>query len=185
MDFLTAAFGIFLLVTVVMNYILKGNLRIVGLLLASFVFYYIGANEYIILLFALIIIAYLFGILLGKFKKRVIYIIGTCSILVSLIYFKYTAFLVDILRQITAGGIAFEIGKIIAPLGISFMTFQAISYLGDIYYGKINAEKNPLIVALFVCFFPNVTSGPIQKAKNFLPMIKKMQYLIMSWFVTE
>lgn len=173
MDFLSAKFGIFLLITAFINYIFKGNIRIAALLLASFVFYFVGAKEYVILLLALCLITYLFGLLLNKFKKRIFYILGACTILLALVYFKYTAFLLDLLKQVSMNAFTFEIGKIIAPLGISFMTFQAISYLGDIYYGKIEAEKSPLTVALFVCFFPNVTSGPIQKAKNFLPMIKE------------
>ena len=172
MEFLSINFAVFFLITAIINYVFPQKLRLIGLLLSSFVFYFIGAKQFFVLLLILCLITYAFGLILNKFRKKYVYAIGAFTILASLIYFKYTNFLLDLLNKISLAG-TIEIGEIIAPLGISFMTFQAISYLGDVYYGKIPAEKNPIIVTLFVSFFPNVTSGPIQKAKNFIPAIKE------------
>ena len=176
MDFLSIKFLIFLLITAVINYLLPRRIRIWGLLASSFVFYYLGAEEFFLLLLVLCLVTWLFGLLIEKCPKGVIYALGVLCILAVLAYFKYFVFaleLLDMLPGWDTSGKIMEFSRIVAPLGISFMTFQAISYLGDIYYGKIRAEKNPGVVALQVCFFPNVTSGPIQKARDFIPQIRE------------
>lgn len=176
MDFLSVKFLIFLLVIAIANYALPAKFRVPVLLVGSLLFYLLGAKQYFLLLIALCLVTYLFGQLLEKRRKGYIYALGVACILLALVYFKYAAFLVDLANQMLGyaeGETILSLGEIIAPLGISFITFQAISYLGDIYYGKISAEKEPTNVALFLCFFPNVTSGPIQKARNFLPQIKE------------
>lgn len=172
MDFLSIKFLVFLLITVILNYTLPSKIRIPMLFTASLFFYYIGAEKFLLLLMILCLVTYLFGYIIDKTKKRIVYFLGVCCILSSLVYFKYAIFITELINRFVLNAGEVQIGEIIAPLGISFMTFQSISYLGDIYYGKIKAEKNPVTVALYVSFFPNVTSGPIQKAKNFIPIIK-------------
>ena len=61
------------------------------------------------------------------------------------------------------------------PIGISFFTFQALGYLFDVYYKKIEAEKNFLIYALFISFFPSILSGPINKASLVIPQLKNLR----------
>ena len=176
MDFLSLKFGIFLAITAVINYVLPGRFRVLSLLAGSLFFYYMGAARFLPLLLVLCLTTYAFGLVLGKYRKNYVYFLGVCCILAALVYFKYAAFLVglaDRLLHFGAGETLLRLGDVIAPLGISFMTFQAISYLGDICYGKITPEKNPALVALQVCFFPNVTSGPIQKARDFIPQMKQ------------
>ncbi len=176
MEFLSVKFMLFLLLMAAVNYLLPQRIRHVGLLLGSFVFYYLGAKQFFLLLLALCLITWLSGLLIGKFRKNYVYAAGVFCVLAALVYFKYAAFLVGIADRLLGygeGETILQLGEIIAPLGISFMTFQAISYLGDIYYGKIPAERNPLVAALHVCFFPNVLSGPIQKARDFIPQIRE------------
>ena len=176
MDFLTTKFLILLFVTAVVNYIAPKAYRATGLLAASLVFYYLGARDFFVLLLALCLATYLLGLLVEWLKKPYIYAIGAFTILALLGYFKYAVFFIstiDRLLNLAEGETIFSLGDVIAPLGISFMTFQSISYLGDICHGKIKAERNPVPVALQVCFFPNVISGPIQKARTFLPQVKE------------
>lgn len=173
MNFLSIEFVIFVFVVAVINYILPQRIRTIGLLAGSLVFYYIGSKQFIGLLAVICFVTYLFGWLIEKYKKKYFYLFGVLSVLVALVYFKYFTFMLDVLQRfftIETNNVKFE--DMIVPLGISFMTFQAISYLGDIYYGKMRAERDFTIVALQVCFFPNVTSGPIQKARNFIPQLK-------------
>ena len=176
MDFLTTKFLILLFVTAVVNYIAPKAYRAVGLLASSLVFYYLGARAFFPLLLALCLATYLLGLLVEWLKKPYIYAIGAFTILALLGYFKYAVFFIstiDRLLNLAEGETILSLGDVIAPLGISFMTFQSISYLGDICHGKIKAERNPVPVALQVCFFPNVISGPIQKARTFLPQVKE------------
>lgn len=176
MDFLSIKFVVFLFIIAVVNYLLPQRSRLIGLLVGSLTFYYLGAKQFFPLLIVLCILTYALGWVIEKYRKKLTYALGVCCVLAALVYFKYSAFIVDLVNQVLRYGgdkTILQVGNVIAPLGISFMTFQAISYLGDIYYKRISAEKNPLVVALQVCFFPNVTSGPIQKARNFIPQIKE------------
>ena len=74
-------------------------------------------------------------------------------------------------------GLRFELPGLnwAVPVGISFFTFQALSYLWDVYYGKMKAERNFLHYALYVSFFPSIVSGPINKASLILPQIKALR----------
>ena len=89
-------------------------------------------------------------------------------------YFKYANFFLSSLEQtLQAAGCqaSFPVLKILAPIGISFYTFEAISYVVDVYQRKIRAERNPLNFMLFITFFPHLVSGPIVRGRDFLPQI--------------
>ena len=175
MDFFSLEFLAFLFVTVIACYKLPQALRPYILLVASFVFYYVGAAEFLPLMLCICLVTWLFGFLINKFRKPWVYAGGIVCIISALLYFKYAAFFAGIAERLfrfELDGTVLDLKEVIVPLGISFMTFQAISYLGDIYNGKIVPEKNPVLVALQVSFFPNVTAGPIQKARTFIPQIK-------------
>lgn len=103
-------------------------------------------------------------------RKYLIYACATLTFL-PLLVFKYTSFLVDSFAQII-GSEGIEV-DIIVPLGISFYTFQAVGYLFDVYYRRIEVERNWWDYMLFVCFFPQLLSGPISKAAELLPQIKR------------
>lgn len=115
-----------------------------------------------------------------KGKKTLLIVFGCCLVLLPLIVMKYSGFLLDILRSV---GIVENVTsesamtRLFVPLGISFFTFQSLGYLWDVYRGKIVAEKNFLYYMLFVGFFPQIASGPISKAEELLPQIKKQKRL--------
>ncbi|MCD8305460.1 MAG: MBOAT family protein [Prevotella sp.] len=101
----------------------------------------------------------------------------TCIVLalVPLVVFKYYNFINDTIGGLLAtAGIASNIPGLnwAVPVGISFFTFQAVGYLFDVYYRRIPAERDWTDYMLFVCFFPQILSGPISKAKDLLPQIK-------------
>lgn len=96
-----------------------------------------------------------------------------CSILLSigiLIYFKYTNFLINTWNNITSGHVGFL--DIILPVGISFYTFQTISYVTDVYRGKIEPTKSFLQYVFYLSFFPLILAGPIMRADKFFPQIQ-------------
>lgn len=107
-------------------------------------------------------------------RKRIGWLFALLAMM-PLLVFKYYNFLNDTITQgLSAVGLHFALPGLnwAIPVGISFFTFQAVGYLLDVYHGKVEAEKNLLDYALFVSFFPQVTSGPISKADELLPQIK-------------
>jgi D-alanyl-lipoteichoic acid acyltransferase DltB (MBOAT superfamily) len=93
-----------------------------------------------------------------------------------LCYFKYLNFFIDSFTQLLAS-LDFQVNtqslKIILPIGISFYTFHGVSYVLDIYYGRIKADKNLVDYSLFVSFFPLLVAGPIERATHLLPQLKR------------
>jgi alginate O-acetyltransferase complex protein AlgI len=93
-----------------------------------------------------------------------------------LIYFKYANFFLDALQQALHGAGAaasFPVLQVVAPIGISFYTFEAISYVVDVYRRKIPAERNPFHFLLFITFFPHLVAGPIVRGRDFLPQVRR------------
>ncbi|NBV05761.1 MAG: MBOAT family protein [Proteobacteria bacterium] len=129
------------------------------LLLASLLFYAWGEPQYLVLLIVSIVGNYFFGLAIEK-KSRDFYVtVAIAFNLLLLGYFKYANFLVENLNHILPYQIT--LAKVHLPIGISFFTFHAISYLVDIYRKKSRAQKNIFDLALYIAFFPQLIAGPI------------------------
>lgn len=163
---LTFLFG-FLPILLIIYFIVKNrNIRNLILLLFSLVFYAWGEPKYIILMLITITVVYLFGILINKFdiekkykEKKISLLLCIIVVIGNLIFFKYTNFLLDNLRNIF--GFNIKNLNIVLPIGISFYTFQILSYIIDLYNKKIKVQKNILSLALYVSLFPQLIAGPI------------------------
>ncbi|WP_171036971.1 MBOAT family protein [Maribacter algarum] len=110
-------------------------------------------------------------------KKRFLLIISLVVNLGFLAYFKYTNFFLDSINQISGivsenGGTNFFL-DIVLPVGISFYTFQSLCYTIDIFYGKMKPSKNIFEFSLYISFFPQLVAGPIVRARDFIPQLKK------------
>lgn len=157
----------FLPLVLIFNHRLPIKVSNVFLLLTSLLFYYIGEKELTLLLGASIMWNYLTGLLIAVFQSRVflkkgvtaINIIGNVSVL---IYYKYTAFIVQSL-QLEEWFPPSSYNSIVLPIGISFFTFQGISYIIDIYRKPSEVEKNPINLGLYIALFPQLIAGPIIK----------------------
>lgn len=103
-------------------------------------------------------------------KKKTLLIIVIVLNLASLVYFKYTNWIINILNKIFSMQ-RFNALELILPLGISFYTFQAIGYLIDVYRGKYKAERSYLNVLLFLSYFPQVIQGPIGRYDSLMPQL--------------
>ena len=140
----------------------KNGCENLWLLLSSLMFYYIGAKDQFWLLIFIIAIAYISGLLeavaTSLKMKRIILIVSVCSMLLTMGYFKYFNFLIFNINVIFNKSI--EAKNIALPIGISFFTFQAISYVVDVYRGE-KALKNPIDMGLYISFFPQLIAGPI------------------------
>lgn len=147
------------------------------LLITSYWFYgYFNIGFTLILAFVTAI-NFIGGNLLFKAKdtqRKSILAITTILSLLPLVFFKYAVFLVNSLSQLLQIELRMELlDGLLLPVGISFFTFQALSYTIDIYRSKLNSPAFWLDFALFVAFFPTILSGPIEKARNLLPQIKR------------
>lgn len=127
------------------------------LLLAASLFFYAFADlrfvPYVLYIYIVILIASLFSGI--RARRGLFFALCVCFALLPLLFFKYSG------------------THLIFPLGLSFFTFQCVGYIADVWTRKIEAEKNPLDLALFVTFFPTVSSGPIQRAANLIPQFKE------------
>lgn len=134
------------------------------LLIGSLIFYAWGEPEYIILMITSIIVNYILGLLVHKFRERknaskLVVVIMLIFNLGILIIFKYLSFILRNISQYTKTVI--EIPNIILPIGISFFTFQCISYVIDVYRKDVQVQKNPMYLGLYVSLFPQLVAGPI------------------------
>ena len=144
------------------------------LLICSIAFYAWGEPQYALLLIVLILVNYFFGLLISQVKRRKhaarFWLICALGFnLGTLFVFKYLPFVSKNMNYATGGKTG--IFTIALPIGISFFTFQAISYAIDIYRCDAPAQKNLLNFALYLSFFPKLTQGPIMKYKTFEPQL--------------
>ena len=136
-------------------------LRNVILLLMSLLFYGWGEPKFIVIMVAVTVVTWCIGLLMEYFStyKKVILWAGIALHVICLFIFKYLTFTMNIWNSIW--GINTEILNIALPIGISFFSFQLMSYLFDIYYGNAKAQKNVLNVLLYISLFPQLIAGPI------------------------
>jgi len=167
MVFSSSIFLFFFLPLVITGYyLLKENYRLYFLLLASLFFYTWGEPRYILIMLLSIAVNYTLGLFIHKslFSKnmilaKVILILAVACNLGILFYFKYLNFAFNIVNRVFGTGLALH--DIVMPIGISFFTFQGMSYVIDLYLQKICVQKNPAKLAFYISFFPQLIAGPI------------------------
>ncbi len=172
MSFASIDFLIFFIVvilgTLIIQKFFSKRVKEIFLLLASYFFYGYWDWRFCFLLLFVTISSYF----TAKHKdKKEIYILGIVIPLVVLGFFKYFNFFLDSVSSI----IGHDLGilNIILPVGISFYTFQALSYVIDVKRGKIEVENDFIRLALYLSFFPQLVAGPIVRAADFLPQLKE------------
>jgi len=174
MLFNSLQFIAFFVVVTILYYVLSWKWRWKMLLLASCVFYMAFIPAYIAILLITILIDYYMGIKIAEAteKRRLLYlqisIVSTCLVL---FIFKYCGFFEITVRELQALlGVAqtFPITHIILPIGLSFHTFQSLSYVIEVYRGNQKPERHFGIYALYVMFYPQLVAGPIERPQNLL-----------------
>lgn len=145
------------------------------LLLSSLVFYAWGEPRYVIWMLLAITLGYIFGLLIERFKEKkriskLFMILSVASSLAMLGYFKYVDFFIGNFNAIT--GLSVPLLKIALPIGISFYTFQILSYTVDVYRGDVAAQKNPIDLAAYVALFPQLIAGPIVRYSDVAEQLK-------------
>lgn len=155
-------------------YLLDKRYRNFFLTGSSLFFYFCGENKFVIVIIASILLNYLMGIVLGRFKgkqiRRIILWIAILFNLSILFYFKYLGFFSEVYGNIT--GVELNIRQIALPIGISFFTFQGLTYVIDLYWGKVEVQENPIKLGLYISFFPQLIAGPIVRYKDVAEQIE-------------
>jgi D-alanyl-lipoteichoic acid acyltransferase DltB (MBOAT superfamily) len=170
MLFTSLHFGIFLAVVLALFYTLPKPARRYLLLAASLFFYLAWIPRYIVILLLLITIDFFAALWIESregTRRRGALILSLCANLGLLGWFKYANFLRDTWFALVNSGAHVEPLAIIVPLGISFHTFQSLSYVIDVYRRKQPAIRSYVDYALFVSFFPQLVAGPIVRAEEF------------------
>lgn len=179
MLFNSFSFLIFFPIVVLLYFIVPKKVRYIWLLIASYYFYMSWNPKYIVLILISTIITWVSGLLLEKFEsvtcRKWVVATSFATNLGILFFFKYFDFAINNVNKVL-GRVGVELIEnpfdILLPVGISFYTFQALSYTVDVYRGQVKAQKNPLRYALFVSFFPQLVAGPIERSKNLLTQIE-------------
>jgi alginate O-acetyltransferase complex protein AlgI len=181
MLFPTSAFLLFFAVVFPVFWALRSERQRLAWLLLASCFFYMSWNPWLILLILCSAsIDFLAALGMERWQspgvRRSLLAGSICLNLGLLAFFKYVNFFVDT-AQHCLGLFELSLSKptldIILPLGISFYTFETISYIVDVYQGRTRAERNPLNYALFIMFFPHLVAGPIVRPRDFLPQLER------------
>ena len=163
MLFSSISFLYFFIPAIILLYFaVPSKLKNTVLLIFSLFFYAWGGVKYALFMVLAIALGYVFGLLIEKFREKKIakLFVGlaVACIISFMLYFKYMDFFIENFNAIT--GLNIPLLKIVLPIGISFYTFQIISYVVDVYRGE-KAQKNPINLAAYVAMFPQLIAGPI------------------------
>ena len=187
MVFNSIDFLIFFPIVLLIYFFIPKKTRYVWLLVSSYYFYMCWNPKYIVLIGFSTIVTYISGILLGrinedgnkmaKIQKKWI-VAGSFVINIGILFFfKYFDFALTYTNQVLSA-LGFQIVEkpfdVLLPVGISFYTFQALSYTVDVYRKDIKPEKNIFKYALFVSFFPQLVAGPIERSTNLMKQVQQV-----------
>jgi alginate O-acetyltransferase complex protein AlgI len=179
MVFNSFAFFVFFPVVTVLYFALSHRWRWFLLLVASCAFYMFFIPSYILILGFTIVVDYVAGILIERAegrRRRLLLVVSIAANVGVLAFFKYFNFLGDNLEALArfiGWNYSIESLSIILPIGLSFHTFQAMSYTIEVYRGRQPAERHFGIYALYVMFYPQLVAGPIERPQNLLPQFRE------------
>ncbi len=185
MLFNSLQFAVFFPVVTLLYFWLPNRMRVALLLVASCVFYMAFVPKYILILAFLIVVDYSAGILIENaqgHRKKVFLVMSLCANIGILGFFKYFNFVNDnlaALAQFLDWNYSIQHLRIILPIGLSFHTFQSMSYTIEVYRGHVKAERSPANFALYVMFYPQLVAGPIERPQNLLHQFREVHHF--SW----
>ncbi|MBQ8161880.1 MAG: MBOAT family protein [Clostridia bacterium] len=175
MSFDTIAYALFLPAVVGLHALCPARWRYLLLLVCSLLFYASWSPPLTLAILGVVAWTYLGGLFLEKAKRpslrRLVLVISVTGCLGLLFYFKYLNFFMTSFCALLGG--RWDAREILLPVGCSFYTFQALSYVVDVYRGKLRAERNPGFYALYICFFPQLVAGPIERAGDLMAELRQ------------
>ncbi|MCB0207884.1 MAG: MBOAT family protein [Anaerolineae bacterium] len=190
MLFNSPEYFVFLAIVLLLYYSFKQRFQNYMLLVASYIFYGLWDYRFLSLIFISTAVDYFVARLMQQanpHKKRILLLISMCTNLGILGFFKYFNFFIDNAeRLLTTFGFQANIPVlyIVLPVGISFYTFQTMAYTIDVYRGKMNPVTDIVDFALYVCYFPQLVAGPIERAQNLIPALQSKRVVTTDMFVS-
>ena len=167
---------LFLPLVLLGNALLPKNFRNLFILFSSLFFYAWGEEELVYVMVSSITLNYVFGILLDKtrLKRKLTLAVGITLNLIILFYYKYFNFFLDIINDVfeLKSDQHLHIDGLHLPIGISFFTFQGISYIVDVYRKEAKAQLNPINIGLYISLFPQLIAGPIVRYNTVMDQIQ-------------
>ena len=166
----------FLPVVLIVYYLVPKKAKNIVLLVSSMLFYFVGEPKYIFLMLVSILVTYIFGLLISKYEKysKILLIV---SLIISgsfLVFFKYFDFLIENVNLFLNNKL--DLLHLALPVGISFYTFQMMSYLIDVYRKEVPEQKNILTLALYVVLFPQLIAGPIVRYTTVVKELEEREH---------
>jgi len=157
-------------------YIVPNKWKNIVLLIFSLAFYFYGEPKYTVVMLISITTTYIFGILMDKHEKhkKLFLTLSICANIGFLVYFKYINFIIQNINLWLTNKIDFI--YVVLPIGISFYTFQLVSYTIDVYRGDAKVQKNILKLAMYISLFPQLIAGPIVRYTTIEEQIEKRNY---------
>lgn len=164
---------IFLPIVLVLYFLLGKKCRNLVLLISSLIFYAWGEPTYVSIMLCVILVNYIGGLLIEKYwhQRKILLLFTVLANLAFLIYFKYFNFLITNINAVFKSHVDFI--HVVLPIGISFYTFQALSYVIDLYRGKVPAQKSLYKLALYITLFPQLVAGPVLRYSDIAPQIEE------------
>lgn len=154
----------FIPILLIIYFLVPNKYKNLILLLFSLIFYFFGEKFYILILLFSCVFNYFYGFLIEKYPKKSLLFINICVNISALIYFKYADFFISNINGILGTNI--NLIHAIMPIGISFFTFQTISYIIDVYRRDVLASHNFINYACYISMFPQLVAGPIVRYKD-------------------
>ena len=170
----------FLPLVLLLYYLAPRNLRNPVLLIFSLIFYGWGEPVYVLLMIAVILLNYAFGILIHRRQQQnksagMVLALGITANLLILGFFKYSGFFCRQLQAVFPGLSGWSLPQIVLPIGISLYIFQSMSYVIDVYRKDVAVQKNSLTFGTYVTLFPQLIAGPIVRYKDVAQQLEHRQ----------
>ncbi len=175
---------VFLPVVLAVYFVCPKKVRNLVLLISSLLFYAWGEPRYVIVMLATILVNYVLALVCASCKEKgnnkgaKAAVIGTIVFSIGMLaFFKYSNFFLSNLNGSIGklAGFSVPLVDVVLPLGISFYTFQTLSYTIDVYRGEVKVQKNPLHLATYVCLFPQLIAGPIVRYQDVAKELEERQ----------
>lgn len=169
----------FLPISIILYFSCNSKFQNFLLLAVSLLFYAYGESYHVFYLIGLVYINYIFAFQLRNWNQAYLLALILIFNLAPLVYFKYFGFLLEIYSSLTVSNL--ETVRVILPLGISFFTFQLISYQVDVYRGIIRPQKDFLKLLLYISFFPQLIAGPIVRYLDIERFLRTRKVIYSDW----